>query len=507
MLNNTKVNDSIWVGSFEALLPWIEIRGCYNIPLTCNSLERDEKHAENLQLCQIKCMERRYFAFNKQNERCVCFDEHDVVKKETDNASLCQECIDRGDCNTHATVYKAGTNHDCLYYQCNSYGARPMFYTQECFEYSRSYCRDGRRADGPAYQNFFQYRGTCEEKHFTYPLLYSENPVTLCKVSESLTPGIDVWVGVYRQKLYMDNLDKAVLQDFDQIEQYISRCDHLPTNNVLKKAENCSEKHHYICTSDTPIDIQEEPIENTTSNHVCRPEDPYTRKTDNQSSGIIAGTVTSMLVIVAVVVIVVFTYRRFNSKSPKRKDIRSEGEPPKNNMYTKEKNSECQHYAIDMALNPNSFAKPPEANNTKVQKAAEDEKENSRVVSTIVDASNLTKKTTNATANPGYNDLQVKVDTKTNQNEDPQSSNSMANTMKSEDYCLAKPLTYLGEMNSNTDNTDYDHLRSVEHHEKDSVNVYDHVPNIVDSDDTYDHSTINMRESESNNYDHFDVQN
>ncbi|CAC5371760.1 unnamed protein product [Mytilus coruscus] len=478
MLNNTKVNDSIWVGSFEALLPWIEIRGCYNIPLTCNSLERDEKHAENLQLCQIKCMERRYFAFNKQNERCVCFDEHDVVKKETDNASLCQECIDRGDCNTHATVYKDQSQITWF-----------VIILYDWFLYKQN--------------------GMDEELMALHIRISSniENPVTLCKVSESLTPGIDVWVGVYRQKLYMDNLDKAVLQDFDQIEQYISRCDHLPTNNVLKKAENCSEKHHYICTSDTPIDIQEEPIENTTSNHVCRPEDPYTRKTDNQSSGIIAGTVTSMLVIVAVVVIVVFTYRRFNSKSPKRKDIRSEGEPPKNNMYTKEKNSECQHYAIDMALNPNSFAKPPEANNTKVQKAAEDEKENSRVVSTIVDASNLTKKTTNATANPGYNDLQVKVDTKTNQNEDPQSSNSMANTMKSEDYCLAKPLTYLGEMNSNTDNTDYDHLRSVEHHEKDSVNVYDHVPNIVDSDDTYDHSTINMRESESNNYDHFDVQN
>lgn len=27
MLNHTNQNDSIWVGSFEALLPWIEIRG------------------------------------------------------------------------------------------------------------------------------------------------------------------------------------------------------------------------------------------------------------------------------------------------------------------------------------------------------------------------------------------------------------------------------------------------------------------------------------------------
>lgn len=67
------------------------------------------------------------------------------------------------------------------------------------------YLGDGREADGPEYQHFFQYRGTCEERHFTYPLLYSEN---LCNVSESLKPGIDVWVGIYRQKLFLKDSDK-----------------------------------------------------------------------------------------------------------------------------------------------------------------------------------------------------------------------------------------------------------------------------------------------------------
>ncbi|VDI74176.1 Hypothetical predicted protein [Mytilus galloprovincialis] len=193
MVNHTTANSSIWVGGFKALLPWIEIRGCYNLPLSCNSFETDEKNAASSQLCQLKCMDRRYFAFNQQNERCVCFDEHDLVKKPTDNASFCHECIGSEDCTTYYVVYKG----------------------------------DGRITD-PAYQHFFQYRGTCEEKHFTYPLLYSEN---LCNVSESLILGIDVWVGVYRQTLYMENLDNA----------------------------------------DTQIDNQEEPI-NTTSNPMCQSE-------------------------------------------------------------------------------------------------------------------------------------------------------------------------------------------------------------------------------------------
>lgn len=142
-----------------------------------------------------------------------------------------------------------------------------------------------------------------------------------------------------------------------------------------------------------------------------------------------------------------------------------------------------------------------------VQKAAEDDNENSRVVSSIVDASCLTEKTINAIANPGYNDLQVNVDTHTIQNGDQQGLNSMSNTMTSADYCLAKPTDPI-DLTLYTDNTDYDHLNSVKHHqENDNVNLYDHVPNIIDSDDTYHHSAINMRASESNNYDHFDVQN
>lgn len=83
----------------------------------------------------------------------------------------------------------------------------------------------------------------------------------------------------------------------------------------------------------------------------------------------------------------------------------------------------------------------------------------------------------------------------------------MANTMTSADYCLAKPTDPV-DLTLYTDNTDYDHLNSVKHHqEKDNVNLYDHVPNIIDSDDTYDHSTINICKSDTNNYDHFNVQN
>lgn len=54
---------------------------------------------------------------------------------------------------------------------------------------------------------FSTFRSSCEENHFTYPPLHSDNPVKLCNMS--LGTGEDMWVGVYRQRLNMTNLGKT----------------------------------------------------------------------------------------------------------------------------------------------------------------------------------------------------------------------------------------------------------------------------------------------------------
>lgn len=53
----------------------------------------------------------------------------------------------------------------------------------------------------------------------------------------------------YNVASYFTFVSFVVIQYFDQIEQYISRCDHLPANTELVKAENCSEQHYYKCAS------------------------------------------------------------------------------------------------------------------------------------------------------------------------------------------------------------------------------------------------------------------
>lgn len=53
----------------------LSIEGCYNISLIRNSLSPDEHIAGNSPLCQMKCMNRRYFAFSQKVSLSVttCF--------------------------------------------------------------------------------------------------------------------------------------------------------------------------------------------------------------------------------------------------------------------------------------------------------------------------------------------------------------------------------------------------------------------------------------------------
>lgn len=190
------------------------------------------------------------------------------------------------------------------------------------------------------------------------------------------------------------------------------------------------------------------------------------------------------------------------SKTPKLNNNRSK----ENNVCAHDRNSDSPYHETGITLGPYSFAKPLSDNNLRREKATEDENEYSRIVSAVFIASNQAEITNNCIANPEYNDVQINKN-KPNQIGNQQNSNSLTDEMRSNDYCLAKPIADPGEMNPYTDNADYDHLRNVKYSEENTVKVYDHVPNIIDSDVTYDHSTINIRKAEYNTYDHFDTQN
>lgn len=204
---------------------------------------------------------------------------------------------------------------------------------------------------------------------------------------------------------------------------------------------------------------------------------------------------------------ILFYYFRINSQTPKLKDTHSKGYPPKSNTNAPENNSIGQQYnEIDITLGPYSFAKPLANTSSQGKLAADDDNEYSRIVSAVFDSPNVPEIINHAITNPGYNDVQTN-NNKTNSMAYKDSANSLPNATISGDYCLAKPISKAGETNPYTDNADYDHLGNVKNRDDYTVKVYDHVPHIIDSDATYDHTTITICKSESDNYDHFDVQN
>lgn len=193
----------------------------------------------------------------------------------------------------------------------------------------------------------------------------------------------------------------------------------------------------------------------------------------------------------------IFLNFRFNCRKPQLKTSNI-----KKHETTQENNTDGQYHEIDITLGPYSLAKPLSDENTHLEKAAEDDNAYSRIVSAVFDASTVDRKTNHCIENPGYNDVQTN-NNKTNSI--GYNSNSLPNATISGDYCLAKPIPNPGEIDPYTDNADYDHLGNVKNRDDYTLKVYDHVPNIIDSDVTYDHSTITTCKSESDNYDHFDV--
>ncbi|CAC5393842.1 unnamed protein product [Mytilus coruscus] len=146
--------DSLWIGSFVAWLPWIEIRGCYNISADIDTVT-DISNVDDPAVCQVKCMKIwktsiQYFGFNKHDHRCVCFEDKRLVSEVSGNASLCSNCSAARTCDQFVDVYKVfnrsvnnSTDEDnfCLARNCSSIET-PTYSQSKCDSYFKAYCRN-----------------------------------------------------------------------------------------------------------------------------------------------------------------------------------------------------------------------------------------------------------------------------------------------------------------------------------------------------------------------------
>ncbi|CAC5381136.1 unnamed protein product [Mytilus coruscus] len=220
----------------------------------------------------------------------------------------------------------------------------------------------------------------------------------------------------------------------------------------------------------------------------------------------IGGTISAILIIAIIGVTGIFLYkRRKTSKEPQMRQIPSQDRPIKVNSYTKENNSDGQYHEIGIATVDYSLRNLLSNNKEPANKTDEDKNLYTRIVSSAFEIQNEANKTNNTISNPGCNDMNSKDRNNQDNNVNKNRTNPEIDKMAVSDYDLAKPISYKEELDPYTANTDYDHLNNVEKLEMRDIKVYDHLKNATESDPTYDHSGVTVRE-DTENYEHFSVE-
>ncbi|XP_076083334.1 uncharacterized protein LOC143054263 [Mytilus galloprovincialis] len=279
-------------------------------------------------------------------------------------------------------------------------------------------------------------------------------------------------------------------------DQQLQSCFRLHRKNKTqeKSTKNCSRRFKFFCRFGTNKDDGETIFIPNIS--------PKTGEPNDTAASVIGGTVSAVLIIALIGVTALFLYkRRKTSKEPHMKTIGDGDRSVNVHAHTKENDSDEQYHEIDINTVDYSLAKPLSSNQKLANKTEGETNEYTRIVSSTFQIHNEANKTHNAISNLGYNDM--KSEDRNNQ--------SNARTIPEFDktnvsnYALAKPITDTDELDLYTANTDYDHLNSVTKQEMSDMKVYDHLKNATESDPTYDHAGVTVRE-DTKNYEHFNIE-
>lgn len=196
-----------------------------------------------------------------------------------------------------------------------------------------------------------------------------------------------------------------------------------------------------------------------------------------------------------------YFYCRRTLRESQMKTIRGQDNQSKTHSHEKETHSDGQYHEIEITAADSSLAKTL-SNDEPPNTSEEDTNVYTRIVSTVFDSTQKSIKTENLISNPGYNFSNVKDSCITNS---IVKKDAKFDKMNVSDYDLATPIIDTEELDLYTANNDYDHLNSVKKQEMSELKVYDHLKNVTESDPTYDHAGVTVRE-DTENYAHFDIE-
>ncbi|XP_052097053.1 uncharacterized protein LOC127732051 [Mytilus californianus] len=523
---------SLWSGSYIAMLPWMEILGCFRIKwmYSVEEITFAKSMIEvNSAVCQLKCSHARYFAVNSDTSRCVCFDDQGLVNSPSLSADEClKRClINNTDCFELVFTYKilnetdlqldipTDTLKSCVYSDCIS--SQQRYEKDYCSKPYIALCRDGQNAvHSTEYASYDGLLWGCLYQKDTFPLLFSAD---ICDLDQSSTQH---WIGVRSQTLHIHYMDQYDVT-FETVKDRIVKCGHYNRSGI--NFGNCSIQNHFICktgsfettevfttlTSIGTTHLQNGLTEvtdgsNTSNFTVTTGLQNATLERQKKEDSTSISAYTIMLAVVMVILVIgisamtIFVLmRKFHTKNgSESRESRLSNLKHNSTKITMHANS--NYTDIDI-IRQDSFAQ--EVVNTRYIDSANSTNGDSILSREIFEKDGKPNRDYQI-VRKHFNNKETNTNTVSPREMNSQSLIKTVLTIKPSQDSLVTSTKSGEAVNIFTKNPDYDHLNDFKEDTISEGKVYDHVMTVVDSDPTYDHFKTNTKPKDDN-YDHVSV--
>ncbi|VDI71632.1 Hypothetical predicted protein [Mytilus galloprovincialis] len=360
-LTNISIDSEVWAGQYKVLSPWTVTLGCHKIH-DITTKTKFKVPRINQTECQSLCSGTEYFAI--RDDTCVCLLLGNLKDKLPYNCS-CDECY-RVIRHTIPNVKNTFKDDLCMEAACTDKGIRVS--SGNCTSPYIVKCDGVTNTKPPVYKNNSDAVRFCSEK----------SSILQWYTNDSCSPSMGTaqhWTGGTR----MYNTYQVKRKELPNL---------LPSFRCLKLTKHAGTEVYYACDN-----------KNVVLPFFCKFDNKQTNEviSENNNTGVIAGSVTMVLLVVAISVLGLFSYkRRLDSKAFQSKIKKTTTE------LTTETNSDGPESRLRKGNRPLPI---PFTGNMSYDKTEEDENTYCRIASVCV------KEPTNNFSNQCYGEIIFKGDT------------------------------------------------------------------------------------------------
>ncbi|XP_076084798.1 uncharacterized protein LOC143055523 [Mytilus galloprovincialis] len=477
-------HEDIWLGKIELLTKWTYVRGCFYI-------YGDFKHfviETSEQECQMLCNGYKFYSIKGKD--CYCIE--DIQSFHRSANCNCVGCYKVWE-HQFSSFDNDNAKEHCIAVKCERRHLKRSSEMCEEHRYSVT-CDNGVELK----DNYTDYQAAADEcaRQDSFIKWYPEN---YCDTYDHDELQQKYWTSGTRHIETFRLRKSYITLDLTLEGCYILEYDD-DYDDYKEEITSCVETSPFYCTfggNEDKGDIVSLPT-------VMIPQQKSVKS--DKIGNIAAGTVTSIVAVIAVILAIFFIHRRRLSN---KKTTCHELNPSENerdavdrHIYNKTPQPVIYHEIEVKNLSPHNgkFKYPQTVNNITYDYAQSNctpkwQNVNQVAINTIqsiIQSNHLNDKA----GQNGYEMAKVQSVTR-----------DCSEGVMTKHHCLAKPISSKTEEESDqyAINRDYDHLDNVKQKEDPVTKVYDHLPTIVTEDPTYDHSNLKIVLDKEDYYDHFKI--